>query len=185
MAIVLGDITIYWVHRLQHRWNFLWRFHKVHHTAEHLDWLASWREHPIDTFITILAINFPAIALGISLNAITGFIVFRGIWAIYIHSNVRLNIGPLKYILGSPELHHWHHDKDRDRGNYGNVSPIMDLIFGTHYQATEYPKTMGIHEEFPKNYVGQIVTPLLPDPKKEPTEADSSYFSLKQELNTD
>ncbi len=39
-AIMLGDLAMYWGHRFQHRWNFLWRFHAIHHTAEKLDFLA-------------------------------------------------------------------------------------------------------------------------------------------------
>src|SRR5262245_253217 len=40
-VIVISDVLIYWGHRLQHRVGFLWRFHSVHHSAEHLDWLAA------------------------------------------------------------------------------------------------------------------------------------------------
>src|SRR5262245_35987243 len=35
-VIVLSDFFVYWGHRLQHRVGFLWRFHAVHHSAEHL-----------------------------------------------------------------------------------------------------------------------------------------------------
>jgi sterol desaturase/sphingolipid hydroxylase (fatty acid hydroxylase superfamily) len=48
-VVVLSDLIIYWGHRLQHRVGLLWRFHAVHHSAEHLDWLAAHREHPLDT----------------------------------------------------------------------------------------------------------------------------------------
>ena len=48
-VVLLSDLLIYWGHRLQHRVGFLWRFHSIHHSAEHLDWLAAHREHPIDT----------------------------------------------------------------------------------------------------------------------------------------
>jgi sterol desaturase/sphingolipid hydroxylase (fatty acid hydroxylase superfamily) len=126
-VIVLSDFIIYWGHRLQHRVGFLWRFHAVHHSAEHLDWLAAHREHPLDTIYTVGLINLPAFLLGFPLETLAGFIAFRGIWAIYIHSNVRLPIGPLRVLLGSPEIHHWHHDRDRDAGNYANLSPLMDV----------------------------------------------------------
>jgi sterol desaturase/sphingolipid hydroxylase (fatty acid hydroxylase superfamily) len=52
-VLLLSDFLIYWGHRLQHRVDFLWRFHKVHHSAEHLDWLAAHREHPLDSIFTI------------------------------------------------------------------------------------------------------------------------------------
>ncbi|MBC7861545.1 MAG: sterol desaturase family protein [Bacteroidia bacterium] len=162
-VILLSDFIIYWAHRLQHKWSFLWRFHKVHHTAEHLDWLAAHREHPLDTIYTVGLINLPAFILGFPLETLAGFIAFRGIWAIYIHSNVRLPIGPLKWFIGAPELHHWHHDIERDRGNYANISPLMDLIFGTYTCPDHEPEKFGIKEEFPKNYVGQMIHPLLPE----------------------
>jgi hypothetical protein len=57
--VLLSDFLIYWAHRLQHRVGFLWRFHAVHHSAEHLDWLAAHREHPLDTLYTVGIINLP------------------------------------------------------------------------------------------------------------------------------
>ncbi|MBL7733269.1 MAG: sterol desaturase family protein [Chitinophagaceae bacterium] len=162
-VIVLSDFLIYWAHRLQHKAGFLWRFHKVHHSATHLDWLAAHREHPLDTIYTVGIINLPAILMGFPLETIAGFIAFRGIWAIYIHSNVRLPIGPLGMLIGAPELHHWHHDLDRDAGNYANISPLMDIIFGTYTCPGHEPEKFGIKEDFPKNYPGQLIHPLLPD----------------------
>jgi sterol desaturase/sphingolipid hydroxylase (fatty acid hydroxylase superfamily) len=161
--IVLSDFLIYWGHRLQHKVGFLWRFHKVHHSAEHLDWLAAHREHPLDTIYTVGLINLPALILGFPLETIAGFIAFRGIWAIYIHSNVRLPIGPLRILIGAPELHHWHHDLNRNAGNYANISPLMDIIFGTYTCPDHEPEKFGIKENFPKNYPGQLLHPLLPE----------------------
>ena len=161
-VLLLSDFLIYWGHRLQHKVDFLWRFHKVHHSAEHLDWLAAHREHPIDSIYTIGLINLPAFIMGFPLESIAGVIAFRGIWAIYIHSNVRLPIGPLRILIGAPELHHWHHDLDRRAGNYANISPIMDIIFGTYKCPNEEPEKFGIKEESPKSYLGQLIEPLLP-----------------------
>lgn len=161
-VLVLSDLLIYWGHRLQHKVDFLWRFHKVHHTAETMDWLAAHREHPIDSIYTVGIINLPAFLLGFDLEAIVMIAVFRGLWAIYIHSNVRLNIGFLQKIIGSPALHHWHHDLERDRGNYANISPLMDILFGTYVCPDHEPEHFGIKEEFPRNYLGQLIDPVVP-----------------------
>lgn len=161
-VLFLSDFLIYWGHRLQHNLDFLWRFHKVHHSAEHLDWLAAHREHPLDSIYTIGLINLPALIVGFPLESIAGVIAFRGIWAIYIHSNVRLPIGPLKILIGAPELHHWHHDLDRRAGNYANISPLMDVIFGTYKCPNEEPEKFGIKEGIADSYIGQLVEPLLP-----------------------
>ena len=162
-VIIASDLIIYWGHRIQHKVDFLWRFHKVHHSAETLDWLAAHREHPIDSIYTIGLINLPAFLFGFDLSVLALVVAFRGIWAIYIHSNVRLPIGKLKILIGSPELHHWHHDKQRDRGNYANLSPLMDIIFGTYVCSPKEPDDFGINEEFPRTYVGQMTKPMLPN----------------------
>ncbi|MBK6380800.1 MAG: sterol desaturase family protein [Chitinophagaceae bacterium] len=161
-VLFVSDFLIYWGHRLQHKVDFLWRFHKVHHSAEQLDWLAAHREHPIDSIYTVGLINLPAVIMGFDLEALAVLVAFRGIWAIYIHSNVRLPIGPLKILIGSPELHHWHHDIERDAGNYANISPIMDKLFGTYTCLHKAQEAFGIKEDFPKNYAGQMLKPLLP-----------------------
>ncbi len=166
-VIVLSDFFIYWGHRFQHRVGFLWRFHCIHHSAEHLDWLAAHREHPIDTVYTMGLINLPAFVLGFPLETLTALIAFRGIWAIYIHSNVRLPIGPLRVLIGAPELHHWHHDRDRDAGNYANISPLMDVIFGTYRCPDHEPASFGINEPISRNYLGQMLHPLLLRKKKQ------------------
>jgi len=161
--VLLSDLCIYWGHRLEHSVGFLWRFHSIHHSAEHLDWLAAHREHPIDTIYTMGLVNLPAFVVGFPLETIAGLIAFRGIWAIYIHSNVRLPLpGFLRVLLGAPELHHWHHDRDRDAGNYANISPLMDWIFGTYRCPDHEPEHFGLREPIPRSYLGQIVHPFLP-----------------------
>ena len=161
-VVLLSDILVYWGHRLQHRVGFLWRFHSIHHTAEHLDWLAAHREHPVDTVYTMGLINLPAFLLGFPLETLAGLIAFRGVWAIYIHSNVRLPLGPLRMLVGSPELHHWHHDRDRNAGNYANLSPLMDLIFGTYRCPDHEPEHFGVAEPAAQSYVGHMLRPFLP-----------------------
>jgi len=159
-VVFLSDLFIYWGHRLQHRVGFLWRFHSVHHSAEHLDWLSAHREHPLDTIYTMGLINLPAFIIGFRLETIAGMLAFRGLWAIYIHSNVRLPIGPLRALIGAPELHHWHHSREREAGNYANISPLMDILFGTYRCPAHEPEAFGVSEEMPKTYFGQLLHPF-------------------------
>lgn len=166
-VVLLSDFLIYWGHRLQHRYDFLWRFHAVHHSAEHLDWLAAHREHPLDSVYTLMLINLPAYVLGFPLETLAGLIAFRGMWAVYIHSNVRLPLGPLKYLVGAPELHHWHHTRERINANYGNLSPLMDVLFGTHHCPDHEPEALGIEGGYPQSYWGQLMQPFRRNPGKD------------------
>jgi hypothetical protein len=65
-------------------------------------------------------------------------------------------------LLGAPELHHWHHDRDRDAGNYANISPLMDILFGTYRCPDHEPERFGINQPMPRTYLGHMVQPLLP-----------------------
>lgn len=162
-AIALSDFCTYWGHRWQHQNAFLWRFHRVHHTAEHLDWLAAHREHPLDNLWTRTIENLPLLLLGFPLVTIAGFVVFRGLWAVFIHSNCRLTPGPLRFLLGAPRLHHWHHAIDGGgRVNFANLSPLMDLCFGTYHDPGHFPGRLGIDEPHRRGYVGALLEPLVP-----------------------
>ncbi|MCP4438099.1 MAG: sterol desaturase family protein [Aureispira sp.] len=159
--LLVSDFLVYWGHRLQHKFDFLWSFHKVHHSAEHLDWLAAHREHPLDALYTTGIVNLPAFIIGFPLETIAGIIVFRGFWAIYIHSNIHVPIAPLHLILGSPRLHRWHHSKDRTSTNFSNLFPILDIIFGTYKPPNTEPKELGIDEAISKHYLGLLLSPFF------------------------
>jgi len=169
-VVLLCDLGIYWAHRWSHSNRFLWRFHRVHHTAERIDWLAAHREHPLDNLFTRFVENFPAILLGFPLEALVGFAAFRGMWAIYIHSNVSLTPGPLRYLLGAPRLHHWHHEiNQHSRVNFANLSPLMDLAFGTYHDPGVMPEQYGIRERVSHDYHRQLLDPFMPKRAKHKT----------------
>jgi sterol desaturase/sphingolipid hydroxylase (fatty acid hydroxylase superfamily) len=161
-VILLSDFFMYWGHRLQHSVGFLWRFHAVHHSSEQLDWLAGHREHPLDSIYTMTLINLPPMIFGFPLETIASFLVFRGVWAAYLHANVRLPIGPLRILLGAPELHHWHHARERDAGNFANLCPLMDILFGTYRCPDHEPEHLGLRQPIASSYLGHMVNPFLP-----------------------
>jgi sterol desaturase/sphingolipid hydroxylase (fatty acid hydroxylase superfamily) len=159
-VLVLGDLAMYWGHRLQHHNAFLWRFHAIHHTSEHLDFIAAHREHPLDGLYTQIWMNLPAVLLGFSFEGMLGLVAFRGLWATFIHSNVKLPLGPLAMLFGSPEHHHLHHLRRRDIGNYANLAPWIDWLFGTYRHADGTATELGLDTPAPRGYLGLLVYPF-------------------------
>jgi sterol desaturase/sphingolipid hydroxylase (fatty acid hydroxylase superfamily) len=163
-VVLIGDLCVYWLHRASHRFELLWRFHRVHHSSTHLDWLAAHREHPLDGLLTQIAMNGAAIVAGFPLEVLMPLAAFRGLWAIYIHSNARLPVGWLRYVLGAPELHHWHHAKEPGRtANFANLAPWCDLLFGTFHLPPD-PSTawdLGVPGDTPRPWWRHLVEPLL------------------------
>ncbi|HRC57332.1 MAG TPA: sterol desaturase family protein [Kofleriaceae bacterium] len=160
VAVAAGDVLTYWYHRASHAVPWLWAFHRVHHTSPRLDWLAAHREHPVDGLLTQCAMNLPALLLGISLQGLVWLVVFRGVWAAFIHANVRLPLGPLRLLVGAPELHHWHHAAvPRTLHNFSNLAPWTDLLFGTYHCPPHQDHELGLPGQPQKSYLGWLLSP--------------------------
>jgi sterol desaturase/sphingolipid hydroxylase (fatty acid hydroxylase superfamily) len=133
LAVVLVAVGNYWGHRLTHQVPFLWRFHAVHHSIEQMGWVASARLHPLDQAFTQAFTIFPLFLLGYGAGVFGGVAVFITLLALFQHANVRLRFPGVRWVINTPEWHHWHHaidDEARDK-NFG--LPVVDKIFGTAY----------------------------------------------------
>jgi sterol desaturase/sphingolipid hydroxylase (fatty acid hydroxylase superfamily) len=174
VGFVVGEFGFYWGHRWTHEIPFLWRFHSVHHSAEHVYFLTSSRAHPFDNVFIRLCGLTPACILGVASPLTpTGsvvpalIVVVATVWGFFIHSNVRLRLGPLEWVVSTPAFHHWHHTRSEMRDcNYASMLPWVDRIFGTYYlPRNQRPSAYGIDAKFPNSLVRQLISPLLPRPQ--------------------
>ena len=172
---ILNDFVQWSTHFLLHRFAFLWRFHKVHHSVEEMGFAAHLRYHwmenlfykPLKTFAVMIIvgaepdqaffIHFFAIIIG-HLN----------------HANIRITWGPLKYIFNNSVMHLYHHAKELPEGqmpgvNFGISLSLWDYIFKTNYipqdQDGDYALGFDDIDEFPKGFFGQLVTGFGKDKK--------------------
>ena len=133
LAVALVAVGNYWGHRLTHQVPFLWRFHSVHHSIEQMDWVASGRLHPLDQAFTQAFTVFPLFLLGYGAGVFGGVAVFITLLALFQHANVRLRFPGLRWVINTPEWHHWHHAIDDDARDTNFGLPVVDKIFGTAY----------------------------------------------------
>lgn len=162
-AVLLAGLGGYLGHRLTHQIPWLWKFHAVHHSIEEMDWLASARLHPIDQIFTRALAIIPLYLMGFTKETFGAYLGISTFWAIFIHSNVRFRFRPLRYLISSPEYHHWHHSAEpeaRDK-NFAGMFPLFDLLFGTFYLPKDKsPKTYGIDTPVPTGYIQQMLYPF-------------------------
>ncbi len=164
VAFVLRDFVQWWIHRLLHRIPFLWEFHKVHHSVKEMGFAAHLRFHWMET-VVYRTIEYISLALiGIGLRDFFIIHIFTLAIGHFNHSNFKIRLGPLKYLLNNPEMHLWHHakaiPKKRLYGvNFGLTLSIWDYLFGTYYMPkNDKDIELGFSgdENFPKNFSKQI-----------------------------
>lgn len=156
LCILVADLAQYWTHRAYHEIPFLWRFHAVHHSAKTMDWLAGSRQHVLEIVLTRVCVLAPLFVLGFSEAVINAYIIIVGFQAVLNHANVHLPWGPLKYLIVTPDFHHWHHASDDEAidRNYAAHYSFLDYLFGT---AVKVPA----HKPLPAKY--GVVGDYMPD----------------------
>lgn len=168
LLFVLADFIQWNVHRMLHRVDWLWNFHKVHHSVKQMGFAAHMRFHFMETIVYKSIQYIPLAMIGFSIEDF--FIVHMLTLAIghINHANVGIDYGPLKYILNNPKMHIWHHARalpeDRRFGvNFGISLSIWDYLFGTDYIPHEgrdielgYPGD----ESMPETFGGQVLAPF-------------------------
>lgn len=169
LALLVGEIGFYWGHRLSHQSAWLWRFHAVHHSAEHMYFLVNTRAHPVDMIVTRLFGLAPLYALGLAGPSASGlatpvFVILAGtFWGFLIHADIRWRCRPLEWLVATPVFHHWHHSRvEHINRNYAAMLPLLDRVFGTHYLPDRWPAEYGIEAAHPATLGGQLIAPLRP-----------------------
>ncbi len=160
---VVLDFVQWFTHTLLHKYSFLWKYHKVHHSVKEMGFAAHLRYHwmenilykPLKTFVVMLLFGFePEQAYVVHFIAITiGHLN---------HSNIKITWGPLKYIINNPVMHLYHHAYELPKGvygvNFGISLSLWDYLFKTNY----IPEDSGTiklgfsgEDKFPKTFIKQ------------------------------
>lgn len=133
LGVVLSDFCLYWVHRAMHR-PALWPTHIFHHSIEQLWWLSGSRTSAThlllfavpQIFIVnyLLAFTPEEAGVGFSIGVVVN---------IWIHANLWVNLGPLEWLIITPNFHRIHHgSRGLSNTNLGFIFTLWDRIFGTY-----------------------------------------------------
>ncbi len=164
LIVLVADLVQYWAHRAYHEVPMLWRLHAVHHSAKSMDWLAGSRQHLFELILTRTLVLAPIFVLGFSKEVVEAYIVIVGFQAVFNHANVSVKLGPLSYVIVTPNFHHWHHSQDKEAldRNYAAHFAFLDYLFGTAVKADrEWPERYGVLGDYvPDGFVKQQAFPF-------------------------
>ena len=148
IVILVSDFTLWCAHYLRHKISLIWEFHQVHHSQEQLNAFTTARIHPGD-FIAIALVRFLPFALldlRVAVPAFVAWTVISKAYEVFTHSNVRTNLGPLRYVLVTPQSHRIHHSSlpEHQDKNFGTIFSIWDFMFGTQVLDFDVYPTTGV-----------------------------------------
>lgn len=133
LAVVVGELGPYALHRWAHRGGWAWRVHAVHHQPGAVNASNNLTTHPVNVLWNQLARSVPWLLLGFDATVIAWAALFVQIQSFAVHANVAGTLGPLSRWIGSAELHRWHHSTDlAEAHNFGTALPLWDHVFGTY-----------------------------------------------------
>lgn len=164
VVVLLDDFLTYWSHYLRHRVRFLWHFHAIHHSQERLNPFTTKRFHPLENLFDKTVIKWvPLAMLGSSLEVWVAYYLLDAVWDYFIHSNLRISLGPLQRIIVGPQYHRVHHSRLPEHAdkNFADRFVIWDRLFGTAWlKADDYPPTGLSYQGFPNERSGGPVSAL-------------------------
>jgi sterol desaturase/sphingolipid hydroxylase (fatty acid hydroxylase superfamily) len=163
VGLVIFELVGYAYHRLAHAVPWLWRLHAVHHSSERMDWLASFRQHPLEILLVTLAQNAPLVLLGLPLGSHALVLLALRINTVFVHADLELPRGPamkwLGEVIATPAFHHRHHQRSGAPRNFSAVFPWIDRLLGTHDAAPAGP--VGLATPMPRSFLGLLVRPFV------------------------
>ena len=135
---LVRDFVQWNVHRLLHKVPWMWEVHKVHHSIEEMGFAGHLRYHWMENVIYRTLEYIPLAMIGFGIQDFFIVHIFTLAIGHLNHANIYLPLGPLKYILNSPQMHLWHHAEklpmERKYGvNFGITLSLWDYIFDKNY----------------------------------------------------
>lgn len=91
IGFLVRDFVQWWIHRLLHRSEKLWEFHKVHHSVQEMGFAAHLRYHWMENIVYRTLEYIPLALLGIGLYDFFIIHIFTLAWGHFNHSNITVS----------------------------------------------------------------------------------------------
>lgn len=146
IIFLLQELSHYWLHRWSHEKRWLWKLHRTHHSATHLNALVLYRYNVFWTVILpqtwigaiTLHLGMPEVFMAcvlieFAVNALT-HTPYRWDLALRRLPGMTPVFNVLEKIITLPDTHHAHHGLGRHahaRGNYAITLFCLDVLMGT------------------------------------------------------
>ena len=196
--LMIDDVLQYWYHRSAHEYNWLWKHHRVHHAANEMGILTSYRNSWVYyLFLPNLWWSGIATFLGLAPSVILGLMVKQLVvtsshstwhWddILYRYKFLKPVAWIVERIFITPAFHHAHHGESQadlisdPNGNYGNTFSLWDQMFGTAKFTRKFPTKYGLQTDSEDEWTAQLLYPFV----KSKNEGSELIAGHKKEVHT-
>jgi len=163
LGIIILDVSIWVWHFLNHKINFLWKFHKCHHSEKYLNATSALRFHIGELLLSVVWKSLVLIITGIPLWIFIISEFLLTFCAMFHHANISLPKSirkPFERVFISPYLHRVHHSTVRHEHdtNYGVIFSLWDMLFKTVKRIV--PENIGLKGIAKKNFYSFLSFPF-------------------------
>lgn len=168
LIFILRDFMQWAIHRMYHHVGWMWEFHKVHHSTREMGFAALLRYHWMENILYRTLEYIPLAMIGFGITDFFIVHIFTLVIGQLGHANLKIPLGPFKYVINGPQMHLWHHAKELPEShpngfNYGISLSLWDFLFRTNYWPSDdenLPVGLPDEEKFPEDFIGQTTEPF-------------------------
>ena len=120
--------------------------------------MAGSRSHVVEIIINQTIEFAPIMLLGADPMVLPIKALLDAMFGMFIHANIRVKLGPMKYVFNTPYLHLWHHANYQEvfHANFSTKFSFFDYLLGTAYDPGHAPgnkpENWGLYYDYPKDY---------------------------------
>lgn len=154
IAFIFFDFAIYLWHVASHKFEWLWRFHKIHHSDKSFNVSTGFRFHVFDLLLEIVYKCVFVIVIGVNAYLVLSIEIVELFFIFFHHANIQIpNEEKLSHWIITPSLHRPHHSilRSEHDSNYGIVLAVWDKIFGTRQEVV--PENIGLDLIEAENFI--------------------------------
>ena len=166
IGILLMDLIGAWfIHWLEHKVKWMWKFHLIHHTDQQIDTTSANRHHPGESVFRFVFTTLAVILIGAPMWMVFMYQTMSVVLTQFNHSNIQMPKwldNALGILFCTPNIHriHHHYRQPYTDTNYGNIFSIWDRIFGTYVMIDNSKLVYGVDTHMDAKEVTNITTIL-------------------------
>lgn len=138
LGVLILDLKNYILHRLQHKYDWWWKIHFVHHNQSEISVFSAGPVFLIEwVFLRLFFSSVLLYLLHLPLYSVilyAQFAVISGVWS---HANIKLPrrlSALIEFVFVTPDYHRHHHisHSEFERSNFSDIFTLWDRLFGTY-----------------------------------------------------